>query len=341
MINEELRYMVAIECMTFQQSKYIKDALDGFCMQKTSFPFIAIVIDDASPDGEQDVINNYLAANFDEKEKNLAWIKDTEEGVYFFARHKVNKNCFILSLNLKKNLYKTGKKMPLVKKWFEQAKYIALCEGDDYWTDPLKLQKQVEILDSIPNCSLCYHACKNIYEDGFVGWNRDFGTDVKSSYTFKEIVYRYNFQSATVMFRKELISTDLYRGLTSVGFSFGDALLYMTAAHFGDVLGLTEEMSVYRRVNNGISVAIHKGETRVKDTRAYINTLELFGKNEKKYIYKGKIRPNMFKILMDDSISFGTYISLIFSLFMAMPYYGLYLAASHLKFKALSVFKKE
>ena len=352
MNNTQYPFLVYISCATYNHVHYVEDALNGFCMQQTDFPFLAMVMDDASTDGEQEVINRYLEQNFDlsdlsiESETNSdirdhAWRCETEEGVYTFAQHKENKSCYVLSVNLKKNLYKSGKKGTLVKPWREMTKYIALCEGDDYWTDPLKLQKQVEILDSIPNCSLCYHACKNIYEDGFVGWNRDFGTDVKSSYTFKEIVYRYNFQTATVMFRKELISTDLYRGLTSVGFSFGDALLYMTAAHFGDVLGLTEEMSVYRRVNNGISVAIHKGETRVKDTRAYINTLELFGKNEKKYIYKGKIRPNMFKILMDDSISFGTYISLIFSLFMAMPYYGLYLAASHLKFKALSVFKKE
>lgn len=337
--NTENTYQVFIKCFTFNHVNYIEDAMRGFVMQKTDFPYIAAIVDDASTDGEPEAIKRFLEKEFD----MVSAVQDeTEDYVRVVAKHKTNVNCTFVVVFLKYNHYSIKKKkLPYFKEWYDNVKYIAICEGDDYWTDPLKLQKQVEILDSIPNCSLCYHACKNIYEDGFVGWNRDFGTDVKSSYTFKEIVYRYNFQTATVMFRKELISTDLYRGLTSVGFSFGDALLYMTAAHFGDVLGLTEEMSVYRRVNNGISVAIHKGETRVKDTRAYINTLELFGKNEKKYIYKGKIRPNMFKILMDDSISFGTYISLIFSLFMAMPYYGLYLAASHLKFKALSVFKKE
>ena len=306
--------MVSVICLTYNHESYIRQCLDGFVMQKTDFAFEAIVHDDASTDHTAEIIREY-----EEKYPNI--IKPIYQDENQFSKNSPFLETYVL---------------PKLK-----GKYIALCEGDDYWTDPLKLQKQVEILDSNPNCTLCYHACKNIYEDGFVGLSRDFGTDVKNSYSFKDIVYKYSFQTATVMFRKELIFTDLLRGLFSVGFSFGDNLLYMAAAHYGDVIGLTEEMSVYRRVNNGLSVAIHKGETIVKDTRAYINTLKLFGRDEKKCIYLGKIRPNMFKILMDDSISFVTYISLVCSLFMKMPYYGLYIAASHLKFKVFSVFRKE
>lgn len=249
MINEEFRYMVAIECVTFQQSKYIKDALDGFCMQKTSFPFIAIVIDDASTDGEQDVINNYLAANFDEKEENLAWIKDAEEGVYFFARHKLNKNCFILSLNLKKNLYKTGKKMPLVKKWFEQAKYIALCEGDDYWTDPYKLQKQVDFLEEHEDYSMCCHAAEIVNETS-AGKSITCDNIEEKEYFANDFFPGWVVPTASVVYRRDAVAAcpPLVHKEWQL---FGDIVLFLQCAQAGRTWGMKERMSVYRMTESG------------------------------------------------------------------------------------------
>lgn len=153
-------YLLAIECMTYNQSSYITDALEGFAMQQTSFPFVAVVVDDASTDGEQEVIKAYVDKHFDNSEEKGFKQWESEDARWTFARHKVNENCHIVAVCLKRNLFKEPeKKNAMVKEWMD-AKYIALCEGDDYWTDPLKLQKQVDFLEDHPDYSLCCHRYK-------------------------------------------------------------------------------------------------------------------------------------------------------------------------------------
>lgn len=153
----ENKYLVGVRCVTYQHEKFIKDALDGFAMQQTDFPFLVMLIDDASTDGTQDVINRFLEDNFVLGEENFAWRTNTDDAVTTFARHKKNTNCHILSLNLKVNLWKNrAKKDSLLGDYLDSYKYLALCEGDDYWTDPYKLQKQVDFLESHPEVGLCY-----------------------------------------------------------------------------------------------------------------------------------------------------------------------------------------
>lgn len=151
--------LVAIRCMTFNHAPYILDAMNGFCMQKTSFPFVCAVIDDCSTDGEQEVISNYLHEHFDLEDQSVARYEETDDYKLIYARHKENHNCFFVVLYLKYNHYSIGKKLRkiiYIKEFEKNAKYIALCEGDDYWTDPLKLQKQVDYLENHPECGLIY-----------------------------------------------------------------------------------------------------------------------------------------------------------------------------------------
>lgn len=154
-MNFKDNYLLCVRCMTYNHSEYIKDALDGFCMQRTKFPFYTVVFDDASTDGEQEVIKSYMERHFELSEGSGCKQWEKEEAVFVFARHKENENCYFLVVYLKKNLYKTPRKDELIKEWCV-AKYIALCEGDDYWTDPLKLQKQVEFLEGHEDYSLCF-----------------------------------------------------------------------------------------------------------------------------------------------------------------------------------------
>jgi hypothetical protein len=131
--------------------------MNGFTMQKTSFPYICTVIDDASTDGEQEVIWQYMHNNFDMDETSVVRIEETDDYVMTFARHTMNHNCFFAALCLKYNHYSIQKsKDPYVKEWMDYAKYIAICEGDDYWTDPYKLQKQVDYMEVHPECGLIY-----------------------------------------------------------------------------------------------------------------------------------------------------------------------------------------
>ena len=124
------KYKVAAKCYTYNQAQYITDTLNGFVMQETDFPFVCCIIDDASSDGEQEVIRKYVAENFDLSEQDIAYEKETDDAYITYARHKSNKNCFFAVLYLKRNLYRERRrKLGLISEWMDNAEYIALCEG--------------------------------------------------------------------------------------------------------------------------------------------------------------------------------------------------------------------
>jgi hypothetical protein len=128
-------------------------------MQQTEFPFICTIFDDKSTDGEQEVIRNYLDENFIMNGNTIQMIKETDDYVLIYTRHKTNINCYFAVYFLKYNHYSIRKaKYPYFKGWEDSAKYIAICEGDDYWTDPMKLQKQVNVMKKHPECTMC---CSN------------------------------------------------------------------------------------------------------------------------------------------------------------------------------------
>ena len=103
--------IVSIKCSTYNQSAYITDALNGFVMQQTDFPFVAVVIDDASTDGEQEVIKAYVNEHFNHSEEAGYKQWETEDAYWTFARHKKNGNCYFVAVYLKRNLFKDlGKK---------------------------------------------------------------------------------------------------------------------------------------------------------------------------------------------------------------------------------------
>ena len=176
-MEDNHNYLVGVRCSTFNQSAYITDALDGFVMQQTSFPYVCAIIDDASTDGEQDVIRRYLADYFDLNDASVAYQKEVDYGNVIFARHNINTNCYFAVVFLKENHYGQKKtKLPYLKEWLDNVKYVALCEGDDYWTDPKKLQKQVDFLESHPDFSLCCHRFKRYYENTDT-WGDDYVTE--------------------------------------------------------------------------------------------------------------------------------------------------------------------
>ena len=151
-------FLVYIDCITYNHASYIEDAMNGFCMQETTFPFVAAIIDDASTDGEQNVIKRYLEENFDFSEKAVARKWETDDAYFIYAQHKTNKNCYFAVVLLKYNFYQLKKdKTPLISEWRNIAKYVAFCEGDDYWTLPTKLQVQYDYLESHPNVVLSCH----------------------------------------------------------------------------------------------------------------------------------------------------------------------------------------
>jgi glycosyltransferase involved in cell wall biosynthesis len=126
-------------------------------MQRTNFPFVVLVVDDASTDGEQEVIRKFMAEEFDLSDTSVAYEKETEYAFIQYAQHKTNKNCFMVVMFLKENHYsQKKKKFPYLTEWRDRVKYEAICEGDDYWIDPLKLQKQVDFLEENPDYSMVH-----------------------------------------------------------------------------------------------------------------------------------------------------------------------------------------
>lgn len=125
--------MVSIVCTAFNHEKYIRDALNSFVMQKTNFKFEVLVNDDASTDSTADIIREY-----EKKYPNIVRGIYQKENQY----HKVSS---IISDIL----------VPLAG-----GKYIAICEGDDYWIDAYKLQKQFDIMEQNPTIDIC--ACKGV-----------------------------------------------------------------------------------------------------------------------------------------------------------------------------------
>ncbi len=144
-----MKFLVSVRCFTYNQAPYIKETMDGFTMQHTNFPYVCILVDDASPDGEQDVINRYLADNFDLNNQLIARNEETEDYKLILTQHKTNRNCYFAVYYLKYNHYQLNKdKYPYFSEFNEPVKYHAICEGDDCWCHPEKLQMQVDFLET-------------------------------------------------------------------------------------------------------------------------------------------------------------------------------------------------
>ena len=242
---EDLKYLIRVDCITFNQASYIEAAMNGFCIQDTNFPFVCTIIDDASTDGEPEVIRRYLAEHFAINDEKTARKEETDDYVMQFAQHKTNKNCFFAVFFLKYNHYSIKKsKLPYLTDW-EDTKYVAICEGDDYWIDPLKLQKQFDFMESHPECSMCFHASRKLMPSGelipYVP------SPKKEIYPTEDIIIGGGaFMATNAMFyRNELLQSEPRPAFWSEC-PIGDLPMALFFAAKGRVGFIDEEMSVYR-----------------------------------------------------------------------------------------------
>ena len=248
----ENKYLVGVRCVTYQHEKFIKDALDGFAMQQTDFPFLVMLIDDASTDGTQDVINRFLEDNFVLGEENFAWRTNTDDAVTTFARHKKNTNCHILSLNLKVNLWKNrAKKDSLLGDYLDSYKYLALCEGDDYWTDPLKLQKQVDILEKDETLMACCTNCSVVDMNSDVLEEKRVQPVVKENkqgrYSLRDFFDQgHQYPTLSVLYRNTHQDEVRQKTTTMRNPYMGDLARWIALLCFGDMYYLDEVTCAYR-----------------------------------------------------------------------------------------------
>lgn len=246
-MNEQEKYewKVFVSCMTFNHAPYIVDAMNGFTMQDTSFPFVCSVVDDASTDGEQEVIKKYLNEHFDLEDKKVVRQEETDDYVLTFARHKTNLNCYFAVFFLKYNHYKKKDKGPYLARWRENAKYISVCEGDDYWIAEDKLQKQVDALDNNPHSTMVYTDYQTVDESG--------NTIIRPIYEkYKRLhmsgdnlpnLFKTNYPlTCTVMVKQDVLFSDLKINAPSTM----DYALFMAAAFMGDFVYINKMTSSYR-----------------------------------------------------------------------------------------------
>lgn len=245
------KFEVTIRCTSYNQVDYILDALKSFVMQETTFPFLILIVDDASTDGTAQIIRQYVEDEFDKRESQNSWPESKEYYDDIFAQHHVNKNCYILSMNLKQNMYHDQlKKQSLFAPWIQCSKYIAMCDGDDYWIDRHKLQKQVDFLESHSDYQLIFHNAICHQQDGSQpDWimcqfpTGDFG--------LKEVFEYWQLPYASVLVRETIYEHPAYKELIKK--VQGGWCWFIIAAQVGKVYGVSECMSVYRKNAGGVS----------------------------------------------------------------------------------------
>lgn len=217
--------MVSIWCITYNQVEYIRDALEGFLKQKTNFSYEVFVYDDASTDGTSEVLLEY--------QKNYPDIFR----LYISDRNRwkdKDRRDFLYKLKVD-NL---------------DAKYIAMCEGDDYWTDENKLQVQVDYMESHPECSMYIH--NSLWLDcttNTINAANTFDIADEGDINVDDIIIQKKLHPATAsfMFKRELYDSPIFFFKASVS----DYPLLLCAAANGKIHYNSKAMSVYRFKSNG------------------------------------------------------------------------------------------
>lgn len=217
---------VSICSITYNHAPYIRQCLDGMLMQQTNFAFEIIINDDCSTDGTTEIIREYATKYPD----------------------------IIKPIFHEENLYQKGQRGFFSKFVFPKAqgKYIALCEGDDYWTDSLKLQKQVNFLETHPDYSLCFHNAIVHYEEG--GTNDHIFSNIENREYFGTEIYKnWIIPTCSVLFLKEVLYGEKYLALSHMkGIIASDTPLFICCSFWGKIRGLSDIAAIYRKHHEGI-----------------------------------------------------------------------------------------
>ena len=218
--------LVSIHCPTYKHEQYIRDCLEGFLSQKTTFPFEVLIHDDASPDATPEIIKEY-AAKYPDIVKPI--LRETNI-------HSVPGHRSIKLTNLER----------------AQGKYVAFCEGDDFWCNPYKLQKQFDLLESNPDYVLCgcgiyylNHLQKTYTPQGFPADEWPLPQDIACKRIFFNT---HPFHTAAIFFRM-----DTFRAIQDVwerdakNAPMGDTQLFYHFSTKGKLGYIRERLVTYRQ----------------------------------------------------------------------------------------------
>ena len=239
-----MKPIVSICCMTYNHVNFIKDCIEGFIEQKTDFDYEILIHDDASADNTTAIVREY-------EKKYPELIKVIYQTENQFLKQNVLHNLLI----------------PMAK-----GKYIALCEGDDYWTDSNKLQKQIDFLEANEEYSYCGHKSKSKSNSDInkISINlQEFG--------FKELIRKNLLNTSTLMFRKDsiIVSPTIMKNIDA-----GDWFLQLFAIKNSKAYVLPDYMSVYRLHEKGIWSNLNKREQCLNGVKTLEALKQLFNDKE-------------------------------------------------------------
>ncbi|GGC02399.1 glycosyltransferase family 2 protein [Dyadobacter sediminis] len=228
---------VSVCVPAYNHEKYIAQMLDGALMQQTRFPFEIVIGDDASTDATPAIIQKYMQEN---PGRIRAFLHSENQGPKepreFAGRNNV---------------------LQLLKAC--KGEYVAMCEGDDYWTDPLKLQKQVNFMDANPDFAMCHHNVTVIYEDGSAPHLFN-NPEQKLISTIEDILEdKWFMATASWLYRNYFLINDFADWHAKA--AAGDWAVAIQLAANGKIRYLPEVMGVYRKHSAGLS-NVHSRDNR-------------------------------------------------------------------------------
>lgn len=230
--------MVTIQCLSYNHSAYIRQCLNGFVMQKTNFHFEVIVHDDASTDETAIIIQEYA-------EKYPQIIKPIFE--------------------CENQFFKKDNSLWRIMSTHTHGKYIAMCEGDDYWTDPYKLQKQVDFLESHPDYVMCSHRFNQYIQDKNLLEEEKDLTFQGADYDLKNLIGgKWLTQTLTVMYRRSALDLKEYE---SYGMSM-DIILFYALLKNGKGYCFPDIMGTYRLHGGGVWSEVSLNQRRLIELKA-------------------------------------------------------------------------
>ena len=224
----QIQPIVSVTVATYQHVNYIRKCLDGILMQKTNFPYEIILGEDGSVDGTQEICKEYAEKYPD---KIRLFIRDRKLSQY------IGKNGKVTRFN------------GIWNRMSSRGKYIAWCEGDDYWIEPLKLQRQVDFLESHQDYSMCFHNAFKLYmQRGKVELFNNKCCDEDLS--VHDAIHDWIVPTASILVRKD-VAVNYPKWLARI--YSGDYSLILLSINAGKVRYINEIMSVYRINETGTS----------------------------------------------------------------------------------------
>ncbi len=290
--------LVHTRTMTFMHENYIRDCIEGLLMQKTTFPVQVLIHDDASTDKTSDTIKEYAS-----KYPQLIKAYYQKENTYS-----------------KKNKSEKVKLREPFRQW-RIGKYEALCEGDDYWTDPYKLQKQVDFLEANPGYSLCFHNSYQVDENNKT-LNKSYLKDFqKKDLTQEEMISGALIPTQTVLYISEPLKE--YKPNNKHVLN-GDTFLFAYLGLFGKAKYIGEiNPSAYRIHERGVWSRLDKIE-QAKKTLITFNEIYKFVPKKFKRVVRfsiSKIHASLARKYLDNQMYmefFKHYTKFIISAILAL-----------------------